>query len=202
MNSIILAFDDEDGELGDFFSACNSDLSTFLEGIGEKSIQLPRHSLNQASIQLITQQHKFFLFGAYSHGSDNSLVVESVPYISTEINIDSFGDSFFYACACHTGKVLGQELINKGCGSFIGYRDKFTVWGFNIPPFVECANHGLKEFIKGKSVSEVLDSMVQKYNHHIDNYENDSFGAVMLVSNRNALIRYGKDLTISAMGNA
>ena len=198
MSRVIIAFDNEDVRMGDFFLACGEDLIAFLQGSNIQPILLRSNNLSEASVQIMTEPHPVFLFGAYSHGGADRLVVNNLPYISTTVNITTFNNSFFYTCSCHTGRILGQQLVNNGCRSYRGYNNTFTIWSFNIGPFVECANHGFKEFIQGKTVSQVVESMKMKYTEHIDNYINDIFGAAFLVDNRNALVWHGEDIDIGA----
>jgi hypothetical protein len=191
MINTILAVDNEDSGLGSFFTECLQDIESF-ESEAKSLDIVNSNALNDLTISLKLTNITKFIFLAFSHGSDDSLVVKgSNPYISSTLNIKRFTDSFFYACACDTGKVLGQTLINNGCASFIGYNDKFTVWGYNTRPFVECANYGYKLFLQGHDIGTIITMMKMKYDEHIDNYNNDIFGAADLLSNKNALVAYG-----------
>lgn len=203
MGTVILACDNGDGSLGGFFEECNYDMIAFLQHNDVNYLEINKKQLNEVSVSIQTSQHKDFLFVAYSHGSEDSLFAGDKAYISSTINIKSFPNTFFYSCACSTAKTLGKILIENGCLSFIGYNEPFHVWDFNRAPFLECINSGLKFFLEGKSVQQVVLSMKEKYTYHIDNYNNDIFGAALLVANRNALTSHGNDnLTIKSFKNA
>ncbi|CAA0180617.1 hypothetical protein R5N98_01355 [Tenacibaculum maritimum] len=196
MIDVIGLFDNEDGSLGLFFHLCYENLVSYLEKnpINISYFNSPR--LNGISISLITDSLGKFITLAYSHGSETELLRENIPYVSTEVNIDKFSGSFFYTCSCHTGKILGKELVNNGVLNYIGYSDKFKVWGFNMDPYIDCANYGIKLFFEQKCTNDIIYLMKEKYNEYIDNYENDIFGAAMLVSNRNSLVSFGNNISI------
>jgi len=196
MINTILAIDDQDEILGGFYSECLQDLENF-ENDKITLTSIRSNALNEANIVLRVPANGKFLFLAYSHGSENELLASGIiPYISDTINTTLFRQSFFYTCSCSTGKRLGQSLIDNECSSYIGYKEKFQVWDYNRKPFVECANHGYKLFIQGESVDVIITKMKEKYNEHISNYNNDFFGAAILLANKNALVALG-DLTHS-----
>ena len=191
MITAILAIDEQDDVLGDFYSDCLRDLQN-IENEHVSLSYIKSHSLNEAAISLKVPAAGKFLFLAYSHGSANQLLSKGVnPYISDTINTHLFKQSFFYTCSCSTAIILGQSLIDNECASYIGYKDKFTVWDYNRPPFVECANFGYKLFLQGENIETIIAKMKDKYDEHIDNYNNDFFGSVHLLANRNALSSLG-----------
>jgi len=192
MIKTIFAVDNQDSGLGSFFSECLQDILNY----DNKSIELEILRSNSLQNDIVTTSKlndiTKFIFLAYSHGNDDALAINIVtPYISSTINADKFKDSFFYTCSCHTGKILGKALVDNGCSSYIGYNDKFTVWGYNTQPFVECANYGFKLFLQGDDVDTVIKKMKDKYDEHFENYNNDLIGAAFLLSNKNALVAHG-----------
>lgn len=194
MINTILAIDDRDDVLGGFYTECLADLESF-ENDKCSITFIKSNALNDLAISMTVPQNGRFIFLAYSHGSDSELLARgTTPYISETLNITRFKDSFFYTCSCCTGKRLGQLLINNHCISYIGYSEKFELWDFNRPPFVECANYGYKLFVQGNNVESIIDQMKAKYDEHINDYNNDFFGAAHLLANRNALVALG-DLT-------
>jgi len=196
MVNVILAIDDEDTILGEFYTECLNDLENF-ENDRCAITSLRSRRLNDLAISVSVPRDSKFVFMAYSHGSDSELLVGGMrPYISETSDLTLFKGSFFYTCSCNTGKRLGHSLINHECISYIGYKEKFEIWDFNRAPFVECANYGYKLFVQGENVQTILEQMKGKYDEKIDNYTNDYFGAVHLLANRNALLGLG-DLTYS-----
>ncbi|MFT3846219.1 MAG: hypothetical protein QM725_14275 [Lacibacter sp.] len=197
MISTILAIDDGDEILGEFFADCLADLKNF-ENERLDITYITSSRLNEASVSMLIPKDKKFVFLAYSHGSDNELLSSGTnPYVSEKVNITLFKNSFFYTCSCYTGKKLGEILIENECLSYIGYKEKFEVWNYNRRPFVECANFGFKLFVQGESVDLVLQKMKEKYDEQIDDYNNDYFGAAHLLANKNALVALG-DINLSA----
>ncbi|MGJ7033719.1 hypothetical protein [Niabella hirudinis] len=196
MINAILAIDEQDEVLGNFYTECLTDLENFEND--KCSITLIKsNALNDLAVSLSIPKNGKFVFLAYSHGSDSELLAGgTTPYISETLNITLFKNSFFYTCSCSTGKRLGQLLIDNQCISYIGYKEKFTIWDYNRTPFVECANYGYKLFIQGYNIESIVEQMKAKYDEHIDNYSNDFFGAAYLLANRNTLLALG-DLTHS-----
>lgn len=196
MISTILAIDERDYVLGNFYTECLTDLENF-ENDKCAITYIKSNALNDLAISVTVPKGGKFVFLAYSHGSDSELLAGGVtPYISENLNITLFKNSFFYTCSCSTGKRLGQVLIDNECISYIGYREKFEIWDFNRSPFVECANYGYKLFVQGNNVESIIEQMRAKYDEHISNYNNDFFGAAHLLANRNALLALG-DLSYS-----
>ena len=197
MVEVIGLFDNKDENLGLFFNLCYEDLNLFLKDSPLNISYFDSPKISEASVAIITESLDKFILLAYSHGGENELVRNgNIPYVTTKINVDKFKNTLFYTCSCHTAKGLGEELINNGVLSYIGYKDKFEVWGYNMNPYIECANYGMKLFFTSTSTDAIIPLMKSKYNEHIDNYKNDIFGAAMLVSNRNSLIKKGKSITI------
>ncbi len=194
MISTILAIDERDHILGDFYTECLLDLENF-ENNRCLIKAIKSNSLNELAISVSIPLEGGFIFLAYSHGSDTELLAGGVtPYISESINTSLFKNSFFYTCSCSTAKRLGHILIENECISYIGYKEKFEIWDYNRVPFVDCANYGYKLFVQGDDVKTIIEKMKEKYDEHIDNYTNDIFGSAHLLANKRALIALG-DLT-------
>lgn len=192
MTEVIIAVDELDDCLGDFFNECLQDLEIIEKEAGCNTKYIKSDQLNDASVSFLVPKDKAFIFLAYSHGSETELLKRATtPYISEILNIDKFKSSFFYTCSCKTGKSLAQTLINNHCHCYIGYNEEFTVWDFNRKPFVECANLGFKLFLQGIESGEIINLMKAKYDEAIDNYENDLMGSAYLLSNKNALTLKG-----------
>jgi hypothetical protein len=196
MVNSILAFDNEDSDLGVFFTECSEDLVSHFNHVNANLSTLDSSKLNSIIVEATLEDLNTFIFLVYSHGSEIELLANGiVPFVNAE-NANNFSNSFFYTCSCHAGKSLANTLIDKGCLSFIGYNNTFGVWDFNRPPFIECANFGIKLFLKGIASADIVLRMKEKYSEHIDNYNNDIFGSVILLSNRRALMHVGDNITI------
>lgn len=198
MASTILAIDDNDASLGAFFQSCLGYLETELANKGINPQILRGQGLNDLSVQLATDNHKKFVFGAYSHGNATCLVKSNNPYISTAVNHTSFANSFFYTFSCSCGITLGGTLIDNGCLCFIGYNKVISIWSTYVDPFIKCANHGLLLFLDGVSTFLVIKNMRDKYNEEIDKiYTKDFLIASILRENRDALVIHGNDISLA-----
>lgn len=198
MANTIIAYDDLDSSLGQFFTACKQELESFFSGQGIAADWISSNRLNDLAISATTAKFEYFVFGAYSHGDHNSLLKSARdPYITIVLNGDSFKNCFFYTFSCKTGLTLGLELIGKKCLCFIGYQKDVFIWNTYIKPFVECANYGLIQFFNGNNTEEVMSKMVEKYNENIDaTYKINFLIAAILRDNRDALIRHGDVISI------
>lgn len=198
MTNTVIAVDEADVNLGSFFQLCMDDLVAFFNNITIVPTILNSARLNDLSVQLTTQPLNAFVFGAYSHGNINCLLKANTSYISTTVNNTCFGNSFFYTFSCSCGHELGDNLIQNGCLSFIGYKKVVSIWSTYVEPFVTCANHGLKLFYNGVSTFQIEAEMKAQYNIEIDAiYNTDFMIASILRENRDALIKHGNDININ-----
>lgn len=197
MANIILAFDEKDTSLGTFFRACKTQLNSFLNSVSIDYTEINSDRLNELAVSLLTENLGHFIFGAYSHGDENSLLKSGTEsYLSIAQNGKNFCDSLIYNFSCDAGNKLGKDLINCGCHCFIGYRKTIFIWTHHIDTFAICANHGLIEFLKGRDSESVLQLMIEKYNEHIDlMYKFDFEVAAELRANRDALVMHGKKIS-------
>jgi hypothetical protein len=202
--SFDVAFDNEEVKLGLYFTNSKEDLEKFLaDNHSDYSMHEIRSALcNEVYIEERISQinSSNFVFVAYSHGNEDSLIVKQDSYVDLNKNSQLFVNSFFYSTACATGKKLGEDLIAKGCKAFIGYNQDIRVFlneYQNI--FINCDNQGIKMFILGMSIGEAFESMKNYYTQHIDrlNQLGDPIAASFLVASREALVFFGnRDLVI------
>lgn len=197
MIDILLAFDEDDDDIGSFNQGCKEDYEAFFNGSTHNIDYINSNTLNSLNVQLRVEQLSSFIFVAYSHGDNHRLFSRNGDYISTEVNIALFRNSFFYTVSCYTGNKLGNELINNGCKCYIGYKDLFNSW-LGYKDFSECANYGFFKFLEGISTDEVYSSMIEKYNSHIDNlYKENFMQAALLRENRDGLRKLGENIVIN-----
>lgn len=204
MISVNIAYDNKDSGLGDFFQRCKQDLLDYLEATngGDYTVdEIHTGRCNEVYIQhrISSLNTNNFLFVAYSHGDADCLTAGGAPYIHLDSNAHLFSNSFFYAVACSVGAHLGQNLIDRGCHVFIGYKDTFYFLNRQFELAIKCANIGIKMFLSGRSVGEAFGLVEKFYNQEIDKLVafNDIMAAGFLINNRNALVLLGNnDLTI------
>jgi hypothetical protein len=205
MTNIIIAFDDKDENLGDYFSTCQSDISGFFSDhyqiIKKSPLLVPNEKCNQAyiDIEIARINPAPFVFIAYSHGNEHSLRCNKNSYVRKGSNTKQFTNSLFYTNSCLSGKELGIELVNNGCFAFIGYEEESNAF-LNEEYYtisVNCDNSGLKTFFTDNiPVSIAFERMKSYYTNNIDKYESiDPFFAAQLVKNREALVLHkNKDI--------
>lgn len=199
-----IAFDNEDLKLGSYFVKSKEDLAEFLlDNHGNYSIHEIQSAIcNEVYIdmRMLAINASSFVFVAYSHGNEHSLIARESPYVDLSKNSHLFVNSFFYSTACSTGKKLGEDLVNKGCKAFIGYnRDVEVFLNDYQKTSINCDNQGIKMFVLGNSLGKSFDSMKDFYNQQIDRLTQfgDPLSASFLVASREALVFFGdKDLTI------
>ena len=203
MINTILAYDEKDVILGEFFNLCAIKTKVAIND-GINLLEINSQSLNEVTIHLRTEalNSKPYLFITFTHGSESELLKNgSVPFLSTTINEKGLKNSLSYCFACHSGKELGHTLIENGSLAFVGYNKEVTVQKFfdALDSFVECATCGLKYFFNEMSLANSITLMKEKYTDCVDRfYSRDMIIASSFMENRDALILLGnKELTIN-----
>ena len=194
MIKIILAYDEDNYTLGEYFAYCAFNISQYFNDEQHGIIKITGRVLNSAYIDLELSKHENipFLFIAYSHGTKHSLISDE-EYLSNSSNLLPFQDSFFYTFSCSSGIELGMNLIDNGAKVFIGYKSDVYIITTYQQIFAECANEGMKYFLKGESVENSFLKMIEKHNDEIDNiYSKNFFVASTIRQNRDSLILKGK----------
>jgi len=203
MIKFIIAYDDNEKEdLSIFFKTCAQELIARLNLEIHEFIEWNHTNkyLNEIYIDIFLNNIPYtpFVFLSYSHGSEDSLVGENLPYLSVRSNLDAFKNSLFYTFSCSSGKLLGQKLLEKGCTSFIGYKNDIFFAAPYLAEFVECSNSGIYSLLNGENVAVALRIMLDTHNKKIDElYQDNFFVASVIRDNRDSLIHYGnKDAKI------
>lgn len=194
MIKFILAYDENNYELGYFFKKCAEDLKESLEEeIHQLALELSSHKLTSTYLELKMEIYSDtrFIFTAYSHGSEDRLS-SSETYLSTNSNLKPFQDSLFYTFSCLSGLKLGNKLIENNCLAFVGYKAEAYIVTRNEDIFKEGANFGLKKFLQGENIESSINQMKNKYSELIDNtFSEFPIVASMLRRNRDGLILLG-----------
>jgi hypothetical protein len=200
MIELIIAYDNRDSDLGNYFDLCRSDLESFFAA-GDVQHTLHRvgeGNINQGYVDIYISSKispKHFFFVAYSHGSQTALHSVSGRYVIEGINTTQFSNCFFYSNACSVGDRLGSDLVNNGCHAFIGYKKEINKWiNHTMPVFIECDNFGIKSFCRSDiSAYEAYTDMYVKQTEEIDKLveSGDALAAADLRDARDSLIFYG-----------
>jgi hypothetical protein len=205
MVRFFIAYDEEDLSLGHYFLRCKFDCLTQLEMVPQLSPQITeipsaRCTKEYIEIQTMIHQDEPFVFVAFSHGNENSLVSVNDNYITTETINASFNKTLFYSNSCLTAKKLGPNLIDNGCTTFIGYEQTVDkLLGDNLKTSLKCDTSGLNAFLSQDiTVKEAFDQMKIVYSQEISKLERfgDILTAAVLINSRESLVLLGNgDLT-------
>ena len=150
MINFVIAFDDENIELGSYFEDCKIDIVNFLseqEGLVQSCCEVPTPNCNADYIvtEIPQLNPDSFVFIAYTHGVEDGLRCNGNSFVSTA-NAHHFVNSLFYSTACLAGRKLAPDLIAKGCKAFVGYREESEVFenSSHKQTFIKCDNYAIK----------------------------------------------------------
>lgn len=164
MINTIVAYDNSDFRLGDYFNSSFLYIDSLKNQSNASVIGVDGLNCNESNINQIIPQHNTqnFVFVALSHGSDDGMCLVGGDNYVNEDNSKLFVNSFFYSTACHVGKKLGNILFHNNCKSFIGYTKeaKAPNSGDFVNLFIECELHALKNFfLTTKTIAVLFDEM-------------------------------------------
>ena len=201
MINIVIAFDNQNETLGQYFDNCQKDIAALLEEqkhLVKSFSSIPTPQCNAAyidkNISLLNSSP--FIFIAYTHGIDDGLRCSGYSFVSMD-NCGHFSNSLFYSTACLIGKKLAPELISKGCKAFIGFKEESEVFQNALyqQVFIDCDNYALKMFLTSDTtLGQAFDSMKNHYTNKIDHLMElgeSTFFIATLVANREALVCLG-----------
>lgn len=200
----VLAFDNQDENLGLYFSECADEIrGTLPPKLAKGLIEISGEQLNIVNIDTRLSQinNSGFIFCAYSHGNITSLTNKKVAYIKNEVNTQNLRNGFIYTNACLAGDTLGPEIIEKGGRAFIGYNKEVhgILSGQHKKTSIRCDNYALILFLNNYSTKNALEKAKEYFTTQIDNI-GFGFIAAILRENRDSLVVYGDlDLTLDKL---
>ncbi len=197
MINTIVAYDDEDMDLGDYCIASHADFVSFIGTSGQvinnsvRGLDCTEVYINKTIAALNGGR---FIFVGVCHGDEESLVANEI-FVSSN-NSNNFSNSFFYSCACLAGDKLGNILIKSGCLAFIGYYGEVFIIENYHDVFYTCQNYAIKSFLSNdETVIESYEKMRNYYTSEIDRLltggMDDTIAASSLIGNRDCLISLG-----------
>ncbi len=197
MINLIIAYDDNDSELGDYFEESFSSVKSALSDINDIDLKEIRGlECNEINILAACKSENPFIFVGLSHGNESQLITENEAYVKAE-NVFHFRNSFFYSTACRTASKLGISLIDNGCSCYVGYnKDSWASTEEFYSVFIECENYCLSEFIiSDKPIKDVFDEMLDFFDSKIDllTQQNEIFAAIDLQNNKDNLVLFGNE---------
>ena len=194
MINTVIAYDDNDFELSEYFENSHTDISDVLAAnelitnISICGLECTKENINDTIRGINVEK---FIFIAIAHGNEEVIAANGSPFVSFE-NYITFVNSLFYSCSCSSGQILGNELVQEGCLAFIGYFDTVFVIEEYYSIFYSCQNYGIKTFLSNDETIETsFNKMVNFYNEEIDRLvvgsTDDFLAASSLINNRDCL---------------
>ena len=175
MINFVIAFDNQNSELGQYFEDCKNDIVSILDEqsyLVKSSSQIASNRCNLAYIDISIPQINSnpFVFIAYTHGIEDCLRCNGASFVSID-NSHHFKNSLFYSTACFIGRKLAPKLINNGCKTFIGFNDESKVL-FENPvykkAFIDSDNFAIKMFITSDvTIGQAFEAMKNHYSNKI-----------------------------------
>jgi len=164
MAKFSIAFDHADAKLGHYFQSSRDDISAFITQHNNEHLvhEIPSANCTQAYIDgyMPSLNGERSLFIAYSHGNNEFLSSVNGKYILSPENTGYFTNCFLYSMACNTGKILGPDVVSKGCITFIGYKDSaYALLGDEKQLSIDCDNKAIKVFMNGSSAENAVIAM-------------------------------------------
>ena len=188
MNSpIYIAYDNEDEKLGHFFQSCHDKIREVAVTKGIDYESLASQHLTKDNINNHTSEADEYIFSAFSHGTDDSLICGTSVYIEAKDNVKNFYSSIFYTFACNTANGIGKEFNDAYVLGYFGYNNEAWVVPAYENMFVECATKGLVSYIEGKTLKEAVADLIAVYDKYIKNAKVNPIYACLL-KNKQALV--------------
>ncbi|MBO7478040.1 MAG: hypothetical protein J6U04_08930 [Salinivirgaceae bacterium] len=188
-NPIYIACDNEDEKLGHFFQSCHDKIREVAVANGFDYMSLMSQHLTKDNVNKHTSKADEYIFSAFSHGTDDTLVCGTDAYVKTNENVKNFYSSVFYTFSCDTANGIGQEFKDAYVLGYFGYNS--AVWVISSPAFenmfVECATKGLVSYIEGKTLKEAVADLVAEYDKNIKNAKINPIYSCLL-KNKQALV--------------
>ena len=202
MINTVIVYDDDDENLGDFFSLCKHHVvSTSRQYKSEiKEINSSNIDVDNLGLSFSEVNQNNFLFFGFIHGSKDSMIMnETDHFISVTNNYYILSNAFVYTFSCHNGSDLADKLLENNVHIYWGYNEKASVCNNYINEFRNCALCGYDYFISGCSVEIAEKMMYETINDTIDKLANvSSFAASILMDNRDSIIVKGnKSMTMA-----
>lgn len=200
MINTIIAYDNNDYQIGDYFNRSYLHLDELKNQPYINMTGIDGDSCIETNINVIIPQFNqtAFVFIGLSHGTDDGFSLRAVDYYVKETNANHFLNSFFYSTACHIGRNLGNVLISHGCKCFIGYTDVSEVPLIEDYEdlFIECELYAIKNFfLTTKSINVLYDEMIAFTDEKVIELANgsDVLDAMALIRNRDCMVIIGED---------
>lgn len=204
MINLVIAYDDNDSSLAEYFENGYQYVSTFTVPLpAVTSIPIPGLSCTEAHITNVigALNGQRFCFVGLSHGNCDMLLTDNDVYIS-ENNCHLFNEALFYSLGCETAMNLGTKLIDNGCSAFVGYYDdSYATYDHFHDVYISCETHALKQFLTtDATIGDAFDSMIDNYDVEIQKMvdANEILMAMELTHNKDCMAILGNEDLVQA----
>ncbi|WP_024772114.1 hypothetical protein [Aquimarina macrocephali] len=197
MINLIVAYDDNDLDLGDYFELSFNDISVNFSTNNGITVR-PIRGLNCTEDYVLGEINSFteepFGFVGLSHGDESHLLTENNVYVDCN-SLAHFKKTLFYSTACSTAIELGKLLIKNDCFSYVGFADDtFATYEEFYNDYIECENYCLKDFFNSENtIKQSFDSMLKRFDEKILELESkdEILVAMELIGNKDSFVLYG-----------
>lgn len=196
MINIIIPYDNEDYELGEYFEHSYHNIVNYISTDRSLSI-IPIVGLDcvEDNINNIvaTVNNKNFIFIGLSHGNERELLANET-FVSTA-NAHAFVNSFFYTTACCTAQQLSSILLSHNCICYIGCdNNSYATYEEFYSTYSDCENYCIKEFLStDKSIDITFLEMQLYFDTEINKLfdKNEVLVAMELQQNKDCMVKFG-----------
>lgn len=172
MINVLLAYDDNDEELGDYFDLSYNDIADCLNNAGGCNLtvicglECTESNVASSATQLNTAPYVFI---GLSHGNEEQLLTINDVFVD-HVNVTHFSNSFFYTPACLSAQQLGTSIVDTGAHSFVGcFKETYATFEEHYPTYIACENYCIKEFLTtDKSIGVAFKEMMDYFDQQID----------------------------------
>lgn len=158
MIELLIAYDDLDEELGEYFEACKDYLIPIIQAEVKSGSDYSINEIDTKNCNSAYLDIKFkdfaklpFIFIGYTHGNKDALIVDGNTFVGIDRGNQNLRNSFFYTSSCLSGANLGKELVRQGCRVFFGYDEPVVAFKNELQDLsIQCDNIGLILFLTEK----------------------------------------------------
>lgn len=198
MIRILLAFDNIDFDLGQYFDSCRTDLIAIIdaENIDNIKIQYSELDSYKCNSAYVLDAHENlsdlpFIMVAYMHGNKKAISANGGHFVIAGEDNNFYKNTFFYTNSCSSAKFLGPDLVKQGCYAFIGYSEATVAFKDDRSDVsLKCDNSGLLLFLtQDITAFEAYNGMKQYYTQQSDRLFSigDILASGLLINAREAL---------------
>ncbi|MGH9844837.1 MAG: hypothetical protein ACREEM_39475 [Blastocatellia bacterium] len=201
ISALVIDTDSSDGITKPAISHREIHLYPHLESSGLKLERLQGPDASRDAVAAIVSRADIVFVTGVGHGSpeafpQNPDAEDHIPIFETgAYRREEVEGKIFHLLSCHTGSVLGPDLIRNGCRAFFGYEREFSFLLNDEHIFFDCDSEISRAFAEGLTAEEVYNRVIAKYDRHIIELQHsgDDYASAILQFNRDSLCAPAKD---------